>query len=105
MEISDFFRDHYDRPEIRLWLKVILEAIWDLTNPFEKVREEARTFISGQNGSLDYIMNALGFKENKISEYYWKNGPEQLRSLLVLPKRSGEYFYDPTIAGDYLEDN
>ncbi len=69
--------------ETRLWISVIFEALNDLNQDNAAIREEAKAFIEGRNGSLQCICRAVGLNHVAIISMYKKLGALEMKKLFV----------------------
>lgn len=96
--------ERLEEAEKRLWIRVILEAVFDLDNDNEillrdddgkivcdaqgnriitKLSDEAHRFLSGQDHSLYYICNAIGVNAKQIVKDLQRLGRKELKRVFL----------------------
>jgi hypothetical protein len=96
--------ERLEEAEKRLWIRVILEAVFDLDNDEEeilrdddgkmlfdtqgnrimiKLSDEAHKFLSGQDRSLYYICNAIGVNAKQIINDLKRLGRKELKRVFL----------------------
>lgn len=96
--------ERLEEAEKRLWIRVILEAVFDLDNDEEeilrdddgkmlfdtqgnrimiKLSDEAHKFLSGQDHSLYYICNAIGVNAKQIINDLKRLGRKELKRVFL----------------------
>ena len=56
-----------------LWIRVIYQAVEDLSHPAQKVKVRAAKFLSGATGALQDICAVIGLNDTVLMQSY-KNG-------------------------------
>lgn len=96
--------ERIEEAEKRLWIRVILEAVFDLDQDEKKIlrdddgrivldaqgnrimyskSEDAYKFLSGQDRSLYYLCNAIGVNAKQIVNDLKRLGPKELKRIFL----------------------
>lgn len=102
--LEERMHERLEEAEKRLWIRVILEAVFDLDNDEEeilrdddgkmlfdtqgnrimiKLSDEAHKFLSGQDHSLYYICNAIGVNAKQIINDLKRLGRKELKRVFL----------------------
>lgn len=96
--------ERLEESEKRLWIRVILEAVFDLDSEDEEILrddegkivldskgkriivrkgEDAYKFLSGKDKSLYYICGAIGVNAKQITKDLKRLGPKKLKEVFL----------------------
>jgi hypothetical protein len=102
--LDDLMHERIEEAEKRLWIRVILEAVFDLDQDEKKIlrdddgrivldaqgnrimyskSEDAYKFLSGQDRSLYYLCNAIGVNAKQIVNDLKRLGPKELKRIFL----------------------